>query len=38
MTTVMERTSAAEGYKIRPLSKVAGAEIVGLDLRDRSKP
>jgi alpha-ketoglutarate-dependent taurine dioxygenase len=33
MATVMERISAAQGYKIRPLSEVAGAEIVGLDLR-----
>src|SRR3984893_17045909 len=34
MSTVMERTSApAQSFEIRPLSDVAGAEVIGLDLR-----
>jgi taurine dioxygenase len=33
MSTVMERQPAAQSYEIRPLSDVAGAEVVGLDLR-----
>jgi alpha-ketoglutarate-dependent taurine dioxygenase len=33
MATVMERAPAAQSFKIRPLSDVAGAEVIGLDLR-----
>ena len=33
MSTVMERNSAAQGFEIRPLSDVVGAEMVGFDLR-----
>lgn len=33
MATVMERKSTAQSFEIRPLSDVAGAEIIGLDLR-----
>src|SRR6185312_6388815 len=33
MSTVMERATAAQGFEIRALGAVAGAEVVGLDLR-----
>jgi alpha-ketoglutarate-dependent taurine dioxygenase len=33
MLTVMERNAAARNFEIRPLGDVAGAEVIGLDLR-----
>jgi len=33
MATVMERAPAAQSFEIRPLGNVAGAEVIGLDLR-----
>src|SRR5580692_2308785 len=33
MSIAMERTRSAQTFEIRPLSDVAGAEVIGLDLR-----